>query len=171
MVQQTEIIMRTLLSTATMLAMMSGLPVIAQELRTVKSVDVTTELTAVQNTEAAAYWATLDTDLEAAIAERLVNRLGASGVEIIIDVAEIELANAFQELVGTDDTMLGANVRIQEQSTNANDQNFDLAVNLNQIVPMLPVGTDLTIVPASNAEVYAKLVGAFADAVVARIDN
>ena len=163
--------MRTLLSTATMLAMMSGLPVIAQELRTVKSVDVTTELTAVQNTEAAAYWATLDTDLEAAIAERLVNRLGASGVEIIIDVAEIELANAFQELVGTDDTMLGANVRIQEQSTNANDQNFDLAVNLNQIVPMLPVGTDLTIVPASNAEVYAKLVGAFADAVVARIDN
>jgi len=163
--------MRTLLSTATILAMMSGLPVIAQELRTVKSVDVTTELTAVQNTEAAAYWATLDTDLEAAIAERLVNRLSDGGVEIIIDVSEVELANAFQELVGTDDTMLGANVRIQEQSTNANDQNFDLAVNLNQIVPMLPVGTDLTIVPASNAEVYAKLVGAFADAVVARIDN
>lgn len=163
--------MRNLLSTAALLAVTFGLPALAQDLRTVKSVDVTTELTAVQNTEAAAYWATLDTDLEAALGARLLDRTADDGVEITIDVAEVELANAFQEAVGTDDTMLSASVRIREQTTNANDKDFDLSVNLDQIIPMLPAGTDLTIVPASNAEVYAKLVDAFADAVVKRIDN
>lgn len=163
--------MRNLLSTAALLAITFGLPALAQELRSVRSVDVTTELTAVQNTEAAAYWATLDTDLEAAIAAKLVGRTADDGVEITVDVSEVELANAFQEAVGTDDTMLGANVQIKEQATNANDKNFDLAVNLNQIIPLMPAGTDLTIIPASNAEVYSKLINAFADAVVRRIDE
>lgn len=159
---------------ATALALIFALPAVAQEMRMVKTIDVTTELTAVQNTEAAAYWATLDTDLESAIAERLVGRIAAddsNAVNITIDVAEVELANAFQEAVGTDDTMLAGNVRIRNDVSNGNDKDFDLSVNLNQIVPMLPVGTDLTLVPASNADVYASLVAAFADAVVTRIDN
>lgn len=66
---------------------------------TVKEIEVTADLSAIQNADAAAYWGRLEADLEAAIASRLVDRLaeeGAEGARILVDLREVELASAFE---------------------------------------------------------------------------
>lgn len=66
----------------------------------IKSIDVETSLNDLSNAEAAAYWKSLDTDLETAIAAQLVGRLGDEGMDIKIDMNEVALANFFQSEIG-----------------------------------------------------------------------
>ncbi|WP_444667691.1 hypothetical protein [Cereibacter changlensis] len=137
----------------------------------VRSIDVETSLSDLNNAEAAAYWQTLDADLEAAIAAQLIGRLGDEGMDIKIDMSEVELANYFEAAVGSAETKLQGTVNVVDMNNNANFETFDLTVSMDQALPLLPPGTDLTIIPPTSTEVYAGVVAAFAKAVVDRIDG
>ena len=90
---------RTLMTSAVAALMLSG-AAYAQDALTVESVTVEADLQAIENQQAASYWAMLSDDLTKAIAERVANQLGEDGTDIKIDISEVELSNGFQEAMG-----------------------------------------------------------------------
>ncbi|MGP3696701.1 hypothetical protein [Rhodobacter sp. NSM] len=136
----------------------------------IKSIDVETSLNDLSNAEAAAYWKSLDTDLETAIAAQLVGRLADEGMDIKIDMSEVALASFFESAVGAESTMTGT-VNVIDLTNNTNFKTFDLTVTMAQALPMMPPGTDITVIPPTSQEVYAGMVATFAAAVVERIDT
>lgn len=154
-----------------LLGALLAVPAFAQDLPMIKSIDVQTSLNDLNNPEAAAYWQTLDADLEAAIAAQLVGRLADQGMDIKIDMSEVELANYFQAAVGSAETKLQGTVNVIDMNNNSNFETFDLTVTMDQALPMMPAGTDITVIPPTSTEVYAGVVAAFAKAVADRIDG
>ncbi|PZX58907.1 hypothetical protein LX76_00412 [Cereibacter changlensis] len=154
-----------------LLGALLAVPAFAQDVPMVRSIDVETSLSDLNNAEAAAYWQTLDADLEAGIAAQLIGRLGDEGMDIKIDMSEVELANYFEAAVGSAETKLQGTVNVVDMNNNANFETFDLTVSMDQALPLLPPGTDLNIIPPTSTEVYAGVVAAFAKAVVDRIDG
>ncbi|WP_145105100.1 hypothetical protein [Cereibacter sediminicola] len=138
---------------------------------TIKSIDVETSLSDLSNAEAAAYWNSLDTDLETAIAALLVGRLADEGMDIKIDMNEVALANFFEAAVGAAESTMSGTVNVIDLNNNTNFKTFDLTVTMAQAAPMLPPGADITIIAPTSDEVYSAMVATYAAAVVDRIDN
>lgn len=144
-------------------------PALSQDLSTVKAIDVKAELTAVTNPAAAAYWATLDTDLETALATRLGDRIADTGLEISVDVEEVSLSNGFTETLGLADTRLVGDIEIVDETDNTHNQFYTLSIDVNQARPMMPAGTDEATLPADTRVYYDAMVAAFADGLVKRL--
>jgi hypothetical protein len=143
----------------------------AQELPLIAEISSETDLAAVQNEEAAAYWANIDADLEGAVAARLIDRLGEEGLSIRIDIDEIELANAFESLIGLDLSLLSGHVRVSDPSRDLVVRDFQVTATAQQVIPLLPEGADITVRAAETPEFYDALVNAFADGVAQNIDD
>jgi hypothetical protein len=146
-------------------------PALADDLPKVKSIEVETTLDDLNNPQAAAYWKSLDADMETAIAAQLVDRLGDEGLEINVDMDEVELANFFEEQVGAGENKLAGRVKVKDVTDNSNYKTFDLTVRVQQILPLLPEGTEVTVIVPTSDEVYSALVAGFSRAVVERIDT
>jgi hypothetical protein len=145
----------------------------------VANIDATVDLSAVQNEQAATFWANLEVDLENAIAARLTDRLGAEpatpdedgkidGTQIVIDVREIELANAFERELNLGDAVLVGQVTIKDDTDNSNADQYELTVSLENAKVVVPEGKRLVLSTDTSAA-YARLVEAFADGVVSRL--
>lgn len=150
-------------------AFLLGGTAIAQEAPTVKDVTVEAELTAVTNDRAAAYWADLATDLEAAIAARVADQIAEDGTQITVDISEVELSSGFEEAAGLADTRLVGQVRMENEANPTRFSVFELTVDVNQVLPMMPEGTALSEVTADTDRFYTTMVEAFAQAVVDRL--
>lgn len=141
--------------------------VAAQDLPTVKDIDVTVDIAAINNARAADYWKTLEPDLEAAILSHLQGRVADDGSAITVDISEVELASGFTEAAGLEQSMLKGMVRQEKKTTpDATFDSYDLTVDYSMIAPTLGEGFN----PAASAEdahrAYTVLVDAFADHVV-----
>ncbi len=130
---------------------------------------MTADLTAVQNPAAAAYWSTLDTDLEAAIIARLTDRLGDEGARVLVDIREIELASAFERAVNLGDAVLVGEVNIVDPTNNANFNAYELSVSLGTTRFVVPEGQTV-ILSADDRASYQALIDTFADGVVERLN-
>jgi hypothetical protein len=137
----------------------------------VKTIDVTIELKDITNAEAATRFATIEADLEAALAERMVDRIAETGVNVIIDISELELSNSFTEKLNLADTRLVADVKITDEADNSNFNTYQLTVDVNAAKMYFPEGTDVTILPADSSVYYDAMIIAFADAVVKGLDE
>lgn len=138
----------------------------------VKSVDVTIELEALTNAEAATKFANIELDLENAIAARLIDRTDAEdGVTIQIDIAELELSNSFTEAFNFADTKLVGGVKVTGPAANPSVNSYDLLVDVNTSMPYFPEGTVVETLPVDSEVYYASLITAFADAVVRKLDE
>jgi hypothetical protein len=155
-------------------------------------IDVTADLAAIQNEEAATYWANLEADLEGAIASRLADRIvpedtqleaqaeGQSnddsssepveivGTQILVDIRELELANAFQRELNMGDAVLVGQVNIVDDNDNTNFDAYELTVTLESAQIVLPEGSVL-VLSTDTGESYDRIVEAFADGVVSRL--
>lgn len=143
----------------------------------VSKVDVTTDLTAIKNEKAAAYWGNLDTDLEAAIIGRLTDRLvDKDGAEITVDVNEIELANAYERELNLADAVLTGAVEFKYPSPEGTDRpspdnrKFDLQVSLKNANIVLKEGETLHLSMTDTPETYQRLVDTFAAEIVQRLE-
>lgn len=135
----------------------------------VKDIDVSADITAIENSRAATYWADLSTDLEAAIAARLVDQIGESGSEIKIDVNEIALTNSFQSSLGLEDAVLVGQVNIVNDSDNSKFDAYELTISAMAASPFGADGIPLEGAFTDTPEYYAALIEAFADGVVSRL--
>ncbi|MBK6468712.1 MAG: hypothetical protein IPF96_19180 [Rhodobacter sp.] len=153
---------------------------------------MTTDLAAIQNEKAAAYWANIESDLEAAISVRLGDRLVANpdagtqvdasaqdkadgnlyateGAEILVDIREVELASTFERALNIGDAVLVGQVNVNDQSDNSNYDAYELSISLESARVVLAEGETLILATGDTAEAYRRLVDAFADGVVSRL--
>jgi hypothetical protein len=141
----------------------------AEGAKTVKSVDVETDISAIENPAAATYWTSVSDDLENAIVARITEQISKDGVDVSIDISEVELSSGFEDVLGVADTKLVGRVKMTHASDNTRFETFDLSVDVNSAMPYLPEGIDVTVVPASAPEFYEAMINAYAQAVVDRL--
>ncbi|MFZ1727381.1 MAG: hypothetical protein WBO29_08105 [Albidovulum sp.] len=135
----------------------------------VKEVDVSVDLEAIENPQAAEYWTSVSDDLENAIVARLTDRIAEDGAKISVDIDEVELANSWQSAMGTADSKLVGNVNVTHDSNNTVFDSYDLTVTFEQAGPFFLPGTDLTAITTDSQEYYDAMVAAFADHVVTNL--
>lgn len=136
-----------------------------------KEIVVEMDLEAIVNPEAAAHYGTLATDLQGAIAARLVDRVADEGDTLTVDISEAELSNGFTDAVGLAETKLVGEVKIAGKATNALDNVFTLTVTIDRVRVFFPSGMDEATLTVSSEVYYTALIAAFADAVAVRIDD
>lgn len=136
-------------------------------------IDVSADLSTVRNEKAAVYWGTLEADLEAAIAARVADRIAAEdseeGAEILVDIREVELANAFERGLNLGDSVLVGQINIKDDTDNSNYDAYELSVSLETAHVVLGEGQTLILGAETTPETYRKLVDTFAEAVVTRL--
>ena len=137
----------------------------------VQSIDVTVDMTGVQNAAAASYWATLDKDLEAAILTRVADRVAEEGAMITVDIDEVSLASGFAEAVGLGDSRLSGLVKVSDPPQPGRGASYELTVDMNATLPALGEGFDLNAESLDTARVYQAMVETFAAQVVANLDK
>lgn len=142
------------------------------EVDKIAKVDVTTDLTAIKDEQAVAYWGNLEKDLEAAIGARVGDLMveeGGEGAEILVDIREVELANAFERELNLGDAVLVGQVNINDQTDNSNYDAYELSVSLENAHVVLAEGEVLRLSTSDTDETYRKLVDTFAEGVVSRL--
>lgn len=137
----------------------------------VKEIVVEVDLTALVNPAAATRYATIATDLQGALAARLVDRIADEGMRLSIDLSEVELSNSFQDAVGLADTKLVGNVKFSDENNNTNFEAYELTVSYDQAQAFFVEGVDYSKLGADTDEHYKAMIDAFADSVVRRMDE
>lgn len=135
----------------------------------VKQIDVSADLSAISNARAAAYWANVAPDLKAAIAARLVDRLGDDGSKIDIDIDEIALTNSFANVVADQDGVLNGTVHVTSDSDNSKFDSYKLMVTSQMAQPFFPQGMVPVAIFNDTPEYYTAMINAFADTVVSKL--
>ena len=145
----------------------------------VAKVDVSVDISAVNNAQAATFWANLEKDLENALVAKLTNRLPVEeikpdedgkidGAQIIVDIREVELASAFERELNLGDAVLVGDVTIRDDTDMANTDTYELTVSLENAQVIVPEG--MTVVLSTDTTgAYTRLVEAFAEGVVTRL--
>ena len=136
---------------------------------TVKSVDVEVELGAIENPRAAQYWTSITDDLENAIVARIADQVSDDGVDVSIDLEEVSLSSGFEDTLGLADTRLVGDVTMTHASDNSRFGTYQLTVDVNTALPMIPADVDVTILPADSRVYYEAMIAAFAQGVVDRL--
>lgn len=136
---------------------------------TVKTIDVEVELDAVDNVQAAAYWTSLADDLENAIVARITDQIADDGVDLKIDIEEVSLSNGFQDTLGLADTRLIGDVTMTHASDNTRFGAYELTVDVNSSIKMMPEGVELADLPTDTKVYYDAMIAAFAQGVVDRL--
>ena len=164
-------------TSAALLALLSS-PLLAGVDKVAK-VDASVDVSAINNAQAATFWANLEADLENAIAARVTDRLATEevkpdedgkidGTQIMIDVREVELASAFERQLNLGDAVLIGDVTIRDDTDYANVDTYELTVSLENAQVIVPEG--MTVVLSTDTSgAYTRLVEAFADGVVSRL--
>ena len=162
---------------AALIALLAS-PVLA-EVDNVAKVDVSVDISAVNDAQAAAFWANLETDLENALVARLVDRLPVEevkpdddgkidGAQILVDIREVELASAFERELNLGDAVLVGDVTIRDDTDMANTDTYSLSVSLENAHVIVPEGVTV-LLSTDTTGAYTRLVDAFAEGVVTRL--
>jgi hypothetical protein len=175
---ETNMLKNRTAATAALIAMLSS-PLYAA-VEKVAKIDASVDLSAVQNEQAATFWANLEADLENAIAARLTDHLAVTdaatpdedgkidGTQIVVDIREVELASAFERELNLGDAVLVGQVTIKDDTDNSNADQYELSVSLENAHVIVPEG--MTVVFSTDmTDAYTRLVEAFADGVVKRL--
>lgn len=153
----------------------------------VREIDVTLDLAAVQNENAAAYWGSLEGDLEGALALRLAELVDAEaaaptegaadrdgavaeqGTRVLVEIREVELTNAFGRNLDLGEAVLVGQVNIVDQADNSNNAGYELSVSLEN-AGVVPTAGKAFMLNTDDRVTYQLLVDAFADGVVERLN-
>ncbi len=156
-------------------ALVASLATAAGASTLVQEIEVTADVSALQNEKAVAVWSALETDLETAIAAELVNQIAAEGSEEAEEAAEIEveidtvaLASALETEMGIANSVLEGDVKVDLPGTQY-DQRYTLTVSAEQARVYYPEGTDMTLLNVDSEVFYTAMVDAFAHHVAEKL--
>ena len=138
----------------------------------VRTIDVSIDLEAVTNAAAAQRFATLDADLQTALMTRLVDRIDPEdGVNIEIDLSEVELSNFFDQAYDTAENKLVGQVNVSHPTDNTDFNSYELAIAVHDVTP-IAAAVEGRLTPAESSDkYYDAMIAAFADAVVERLGD
>lgn len=144
-----------------------GTAALAQDLPTVKEIDVTVDISSVTNAKAADYWKNLETDLENAILAKTVNQTDPSdGAKITVDINEVQLADGFTDTMGIEQSVLVGNVHETHDRDNSRFYSYELKVSYDLAAPTLGEGFDPNASAEDSQRAYMAMVDVFATSVV-----
>lgn len=124
---------------------------------TVSNVEVAVDLTAVASRQAAARWATLDTDIAAALSQEFVGMTSPEGYLVRVDVDELSLAT-----LGGDDARLTGTAEMVDIFREQVVRGFSVSASANEAAAFLPAGQSVATISPSSGEFYSAVVRAFA---------
>lgn len=155
-------------------ALVASLATAAGASTLVQDIEVTADVSALQNREAVAVWSDLETDLETAIAAELVNQIAPEdseeAAEIEIEIDTVSLASWLDTEMGIADSTLVGDVKIDMPGTQ-DDQRYTLTVSAEQATVYYPEGTNVTVLNATSGEFYTAMVDAFAHNVAEKLQE
>ncbi len=163
--------LRKVLAITTIAALAAASSAFAAKGITVQEIDAQVDLTALENTSAAARYATIEGDLESALAALLVDQLADVGVRIVIDISEVELSNSFQETMNIADTHLVGNVKVIDDVDAGKTEVYEMTVNVEQAKMYFPEGVEVVTLTTSSDTYYDAMIEAFAQGVADRLMN
>lgn len=137
----------------------------------VSEIDVTADLSAIENHSAATVWTSLETDLETALAEKLVGQIADAdieGAEIHVEIDSVMLASNFEQALGVGEWMLKGDVDIDMPDA-SKDMRYVLTVSADQLHAYYPEGTDPAVVTVDSELFYNAIVDAFAGNVASKL--
>ncbi|TDT75462.1 hypothetical protein BDE40_2193 [Litoreibacter halocynthiae] len=129
----------------------------------VSSVDVTVDLTAIKNESAAAYYTSIEEDLETAIVAKLTDQLSDDGASVVVDIDELSLANSFQSILGLEESELAGSVSVNNLNDNSQHQAYELTVSYLPAPIVFDPGEDIVIIRRDTADYYIQMVDTFAE--------
>lgn len=159
---------RTTFATALLAGLLAS-TAFADEATKVRDVTVDADISAINNPAAAAYWTNISDDLENAIVARITDRTADDGVKVSIDISEVELANAFENITNVADTKMVGKVNVTSETDNTDFNSYELTVSVEEAMPYFPPGVTIVMIKRDTPEYYKAMVEAFADAVVKRL--
>lgn len=138
----------------------------------VSEIDVTADLSAIENYEAAKVWTSLETDLETALVKNLVGQIAGESAgetaEIPIEIDSVTLASNFKQALGVGEWMLKLDVDIDMPDA-SKDMRYDLTVSADQVRAYYPEGTDPAAVSVDNEVFCNAIIDAFASNVASKL--
>lgn len=158
------------------LALLAGLAALftstaaVADVEKVSEVEVTSDVSAIQNERAASYWANVATDIQTAILERVADRIAEDGARIRVDIRGIELANAFERAFSLSDAAITGQINVTDPADPSNDNAYELRVSLENAQVSGADGQPMVFTTIETPEAYRALVDGFADNLVARLD-
>ena len=90
------------------------------------------------------------------------------GAQIIVDIREVELANALQRELNLGDAVLVGQVTVKDDTDNTNADGYELTTSLENAKVVVPEGS-VVLLSTDTTKAYSRLVDAFADNVVSRL--
>lgn len=132
----------------------------------INEIDVSVALDDIENAAAISVWKSVETDLEAAIALRLVNQIADTGADISVNLDEVALASAFPTATGMAQAELSGRVTVMTER-NVMTENYRLTVLARDVVARDLRGS--AVVPVPNDRIYAAMIAGFADNVADRV--
>jgi hypothetical protein len=156
--------------TAAAIAAMIAIPAHAA-IDKVAEVTVSADIASIENAAAAAYWATLPEDLQAAIVGQLVGRTDASGSKINVDISEIELSSSFERAIGAADGVLVGSVKVDDPNNNQMYDDYQIIVTLGSAPMVSADGTQVVFSSLDEPQAYETLIQKFAEGVLLMLDQ
>lgn len=126
--------------------------------QTISEITVDTDLSAIGNAQAVTYWGRLSTDLQTALATRLVGDISPSGAVLSVDVDELSLANSYSSQFDQNSTLSGQVTLTDRRGQQLSS--YTVTATSSQALASA-TRAEAAITPGSS-EFYAALVRAFA---------
>lgn len=136
--------------------------------RMFNEINVTADLTVIEDSTAAAFWNTLEADLEANLLERLADQIAEDGAKLVVDVTSFSAAEPLAPFV-VENAALAARVHVIDLENNANFDSFELMVSLEGMTVTNEDGEVMVIANLPADVIYTTLVESFADNIAARV--
>lgn len=127
----------------------------------ISEINVTADLPAIGSRQATTYWANLDRDLEAAIADQFVGYIDPLGKRINVDVDELSLSTPFASGATSETARLTGRVELLNLD-GTSVAAYDVTATSQDIATYLPPGSTLVSIPPTSTEYYQAIVRAFA---------
>lgn len=131
-------------------------------------VNVTAELTAIQDPQAAEFWTSLEDDLESTLLALLSDQLVDDGARLVVDITEFKTGDA-SVLFSVEEAALGGRVHVIDPGNQGNFESYELKLRIEGMTTTLD-GTQIAVSQVQPQEAYDRLVAAYAESIVDRLD-
>ena len=159
----------TLKKSTAVLALLGAVAGPAAAMAPVTGIDVTTESMAVADEEAMAYLGSLTTDLEAAIAERVMLSEGDEAVDVDVDIRNVAMNGTPIGPDATEFNQLDGVVTFKISGTEQSVYSAPVQIAAYQADGFVPEG--FIVITPDNADFYTAMVQGFAIETAALLDN
>lgn len=136
----------------------------------ISEVDVSADLTTIENPQAAEFWNTLEADLESAILVLVADEIVDEGARVVVNIESFSINDAADTTFSMENAALIGRIHVINLENNAEFNSFELSVSIEGMTVTDESGTPVIVAQMEPEMVYETLVSSFAENVVERLE-